>query len=115
MKIHGTRYPRRARTGLLLAVCAVAILFALSRLVLADQPLPRCADRETFERELRARWSEVKVAEALATEGELIEVYASPGGATFTVVVVQPTGEACVVAEGTDWMRGAMPAPGEDT
>ena len=37
--------------------------------------------------------------------------YATPDGATWTAVVVSPTGRACVVDFGTDWQTRSDPAP----
>lgn len=61
-----------------------------------------CAQHETIVERLNQEYSETPVGTGLASAGFLVEVFASPGG-TWTIVITQPGGTACLVASGNYW------------
>lgn len=86
----------------------LALLGALSLAVLptkADaQPRPSCAPRDQVLRQLEREFGETPVALGIARAGDaVIEVLASDGGATFTLILSLPNGQSCLLAMGTDW------------
>lgn len=59
---------------------------------------PPCAERAAVVAEL-ARYDERPAMRALTERGQVIEIFASPGG-TWTAVATRPDGTSCVVALG---------------
>ena len=62
----------------------------------AGPAAPVCAPYDAFAAALRDQAQEVPVSRMLSTHGYLIEILASPGGETFTILIITPTGVACV-------------------
>ncbi len=62
-----------------------------------------CAPRGDLARLLSQRHSEAPVALGLASNGNLMEVFASKLGETWTLVMSMPNGNSCVVAAGESW------------
>jgi hypothetical protein len=50
---------------------------------------------------LARHYDEVPLARGVQGDGRLFELYAGKAGATWTVVVTDPSGESCIVNEGT--------------
>lgn len=48
-------------------------------------------------------YKEVPVAGGIATNGSILEVFASPDGGSWTIIVTRPDGRSSVVAEGEGW------------
>jgi hypothetical protein len=68
-----------------------------------------CAPLEQLSQVLREDHREVPVAMGDAPRGRIV-VFASPDGASWTILIVNPTGVACVAADGVRWRlpgRGA--------
>jgi hypothetical protein len=71
-----------------------------------------CAEYEGVRDHLASKWHEYPVDGGITGEGAgIVEIFASEGGATFTIVVHDPKGKACIVAAGTDW--GSVQKQGE--
>ena len=68
----------------------------------AAQAQTMCGERDTVLSTLKKTYSETPVSMGLATNGAMIEVLASPSG-SFTIVLTQPSGLACVIAAGEGW------------
>jgi len=83
------------------AVTLVAVLVILALPARAQQ-YP-CGVRDAIIGSLAQRHGEQVVATGLAATGAFVEVFASPEGKTWTVLVVLPSGLACIKAVGTDW------------
>ncbi|WP_342235633.1 hypothetical protein [Inquilinus sp. OTU3971] len=62
----------------------------------AGPAAPVCAPYDAFAAALRDQAKEVPVARMLSAQGHVIEILASPGGGTYTILIVTPTGLACV-------------------
>ncbi len=62
-----------------------------------------CAPRADLARVLSQQHSEAPVALGLASNGNLMEVFASELGGTWTLVMSMPNGISCVVAAGEGW------------
>ena len=61
-----------------------------------------CDDRKAIVDKLAKTFSEAPVSMGLATNGSVIEVFASPTG-TFTIILTMPSGLSCVMAAGENW------------
>ena len=66
-----------------------------------------CALRDWVVSELADRYKEQPVAQAVTNGGELLEVLTSNDGATWTLLITQPTGMTCTLIEGQDWQTAA--------
>jgi hypothetical protein len=89
-----------SRTRLHLAVLAAATV--LSSSARAEEPVA-CTAMDEIIQTLAQDFAERPVARGLHHDGTLINVFASDGGKTFTVVIAGPGGVGCVVAGGTAW------------
>lgn len=54
---------------------------------------------------LANRYNERSVSVGLEISGKLIELFTTPDGSTWTLVMNMPNGPACVVAAGVEWMN----------
>ena len=61
-----------------------------------------CGERARVLTNLAETYSEAPVSMGLASNGSVIEVLASPSG-SFTIILTQPNGVACVMAAGESW------------
>ena len=64
---------------------------------------PACGHRPDVLKQLSERYKEAPVALGLASNGSLLEVFSSNGGATWTIIVTSPNGTSCLVAAGQGW------------
>ncbi len=62
-----------------------------------------CAPRAELASVLSQQHAEAPVALGLASNGNLMEVFASNLGETWTLVMSMPNGISCVVAAGEGW------------
>lgn len=63
-----------------------------------------CFDRSSLIEHLSGRFAETPVAAGLAANGSMVEVFSSPDGQTWTIVLTRPDGATCVVASGESWI-----------
>lgn len=98
----------------LLASLAIATLLA-SRASLAEDPGRGmgCAKPDQIAATLRDDYAEQPVATGVQENGALLQVWASKGGATWTVVVTLPTRLSCIVAAGKSWELAPVTAGGD--
>jgi hypothetical protein len=68
-----------------------------------------CGPAEPLKRHLAEQLDQRPVGGGLGGETLLVAVYASPGGKTFSIVLFNTHGIACLLATGTDWELGANP------
>ena len=61
-----------------------------------------CAQRDSLVSHLGERFGEVPTARGLTAAGTVVEVLASPTE-SWTIIVISPSGTACVVAAGQAW------------
>jgi len=62
-----------------------------------------CVSRETILQYLATKYSEEPVAIGIANNGGVIEVIASAGGGTWTIIITMPSGVSCLLATGRVW------------
>ena len=61
-----------------------------------------CGKRGVIAQKLHQEYAEAPIGAGLASSGYLVEIFASSGG-TWTIVITQPGGTACLVASGSNW------------
>jgi hypothetical protein len=84
-------------------------VLAFSALMVSFQVTDASAQNACFERgalmkHLDGKFKEAPVAAGLAANGSVLEVFTSPDGVTWTIVLTQPDGATCVMASGESWM-----------
>lgn len=62
--------------------------------------IPACGPYETQAAALRTAAGEVPAARMLSVRGVVLEILASPDGDSWTLLVVGPSGRACIVEMG---------------
>ncbi len=67
------------------------------------QGAPGCAPRAEALAHLAKQYRERRIAVGVSDGGGLVEVLASPDGATWTILVTAPNGISCVAAAGEGW------------
>lgn len=61
-----------------------------------------CGERKVIMLSLEKTFSEAPVSMGLASNGAMIEVFASSSG-SFTILLTRPDGVSCVMAAGENW------------
>jgi hypothetical protein len=84
------------RTSLLTVSIALAALPAAA----AERA---CPQHQAVIDELRVKYDEAPVAMGLASNGGVIEVFATGEGSTWTILITMPDGSTCMVATGQAW------------
>jgi hypothetical protein len=88
-----------------------------------SQEVPPVAQQQTFQavclpldrlrEQLKTKFNEDEVGGGIVGETAITLLFASPDGDTWTIVMLSPDGNACVVAGGSDWFHARIPAKGE--
>jgi hypothetical protein len=96
--------------ALLLSVFPGTTPAAAPALELPDLP---CSGYAQIQGELARAYAEAPVSIGLQSNGHLLQLFASSGNDTWTMVSLAPDGQACVVAAGSDWqsLKPDRPAP----
>lgn len=63
------------------------------------------SDRADIADFLERNYDETPVAAGLTADGELFEVFVSPDGASWTMIVTTPDGQSRVLAVGDAWLQ----------
>ena len=66
-------------------------------------PQISCGSHEEISGKLADRFSEAAVGIGLTSTGEVIEIFASSDGETWTIVMTRPDGTSCLMAAGSTW------------
>ena len=78
----------------------IAVLWLLPWPAAAQRP---CLPRADVLFLLEGKYDEHLVAVAVAKNGTIIEILASKGGATWTMLSTSSTGISCIAAAGENW------------
>ena len=92
-----------------IAVTAGALLIGMSALTAPSQAQATCAKHGDVSSQLKKNYAEIPVSVGLASNGTVVQVFASDQG-SFTIVMVRPDGLTCLVAAGEGWE--ALPKTG---
>lgn len=74
----------------------------------AQQPV--CGDRTNLAKELAEKYQEFPVGRGVNTRSYMVELFTSESG-TWTIMVSQVNGFACLVNAGEGWRRLRPPGP----
>ncbi|MFC4270998.1 hypothetical protein GQF03_04635 [Sneathiella chungangensis] len=95
----------------------LAVLFSAATLVsfqVTDASAQSvCFERTALLKHLSGKFEEAPVAAGLAANGSVVEVFSSPDGLTWTIVLTQPNGATCVMASGESWVGMKQPKKGK--
>jgi hypothetical protein len=102
------------------AVSSVVFLRLLTAAFLAAFALPTlaqpagqfCAPRAVIASKLAADHHERLVGVGVLADDALLEMYATPGGETWSLLVTYSTGISCLVIVGKNWQQVAGAPPG---
>jgi hypothetical protein len=64
---------------------------------------PYGLSRDEVVAQLGGAYKEAPVAGGIAANGNILEVFAAPDGASWTIIVTRPDGMSSVIAEGEGW------------
>ncbi len=101
-----------ADVGVALAILA-AVIFIIGVFVIGwltpvqaqTRPPMMCAPYEDVKKGLAKKHNERLVAVGIHAQGDrLVQIFASPDGATFAIIIFHQNGRACIPASGTDWI-----------
>lgn len=91
------------------AVLALLLLSYGTYPALAQQA--QCGPTDAIRKELAKKWREVETTVGLMTGGQsYMSIFVSPNGETWTAIVGNVNGTSCIVASGSLWMQGEVPA-----
>ncbi len=97
------RRPESPKVGFVRIFTATALALALLLAVRAPaSAAPICATHKEVTEQLANGFSEVPIAIALTSGGNVIEVFSRGDRATWTIVMTKP-GKSCIVAAGETW------------
>lgn len=76
-----------------------------------------CGTRADFVKVLANKYQESPRSMAFAGEVNVVEVFTSKDGATWTILVTTPDGKTCIIAAGKGWEEVPQKPiiPGHDT
>ena len=74
-----------------------------------------CGNRDQMVALLERAYFEVPIGAGKTGAGTLIEIWATPDGATWTLLETSPKGRTCVRSVGTDFEARAVPVKKEET
>ncbi len=102
----------RPNTGTIKARSRFALFAAATALLLGSfttgsepaQAQSAATQRSQIVNMLSQRFAEVPTALGIAHDGSLIEVFTSPDGSTWTMVLTRPNGMSRIMVEGQVWM-----------
>lgn len=103
-----------SRPVILLALallCTIAVLMIPRSTDASAQNV--CFERMALIQHLNGKFEETPVAAGLAANGSMVEVFSSPDGNTWTIVLTQPDGATCVMASGESWIGVKLPKKGK--
>jgi len=92
-----------------------ALPFALGLVGAASAQAMTCSDHAALQERLAESWGESRQSIGLASDGAVLEIYASDETGTWTIAVTRPGGPTCIVAAGEHYeaLAEALPPPGE--
>ena len=85
---------------------AVIILATAAFFMVASPALALiCVPRNTWVERLEAHYGETPLAFGLTADGMLMELFATPDRSTWTLIITDPNGTSCGLANGENWQK----------
>lgn len=91
----------------------VGLFLALLWAVQPSHAMSMCGKREDFIKALNDKYREFGIAIAIAGQINLVEVFKTASGSTWTILFTTPQGKTCIIAAGKDWFFIIPETPGE--
>lgn len=82
---------------LLVTLCVVAVGYSEA------QAMPMCGVRAAFIKAFKDKFNERAVVMALTGRVNVVEVYSTKSGSTWTMIVTDTDGRTCIIAAGQNW------------
>lgn len=82
---------------------AGALALALLIGVRPASAAPPCMTHDEITKQLEVRHAELPISLGFAHSGRVVQLFSAKDGATWTIVLIQPNGTSCVVANGKYW------------
>ncbi len=97
--------PAKKTTVAGLTVAALAAVAVAATLASTGQAAAQnlCMPRDKIIEMLNTRYAEEPISRGLASGGQMVEVFSSPDGDTWTLLLTAPDGISCMMAEGQGW------------
>ncbi len=73
-----------------------------------------CMNRADVLEQLSSKYAETPIALGLEQRGDVVEIFSSGDGATWTMVFTRPDGATCLVASGAAWQAIPVKVRGPD-
>lgn len=86
-------------------ICGAGMVVVMIAAAPADAQAP-CGPAKDIAAQLRQKYGEYVISLGLQANGNLLQVYGSEKGATWTIVTTNPKGLSCVLASGRRWLVG---------
>lgn len=96
------------RSALMSFIACTVILLPFS----AFSAVPNCGSHYDIVRGLGERFQEAPSAIGPMPTNQILQIFRSVDGSTWSAVVINPDGRACIVAAGDDWQDLEWIAPG---
>jgi hypothetical protein len=93
------------------AVLAAVTLFSSTGVASAASP---CGSHDALAKQLNTKFKEARRVMGVVNAKTVMEIFMSPEG-TWTVLVTDTTGTACVIASGQDWQEVPIKMTGLDS
>ena len=72
-------------------------------------------DRSIISEKLEDDYSETPAGMGLAANGGIVELFASPGGTTWTLILTMPDGKSKVIVTGEGWITLPIKIAGSES
>ena len=93
------------------AVLAAVTLFSSTSVASAAVP---CGSHDALAKSLNTKFKEARRVMGVVNAKAVMEIFMSPQG-TWTVLVTDTTGTACIIASGQDWQEVPIKMTGLDS
>lgn len=85
-----------------------AMVFGMAAIAPPGLAQSACSPREIVAERLGDGYHELQLATGVQTNGNVIEIWASPATGTWTILMTVPNGTSCVMSSGTGWALGLL-------
>ena len=102
-----------SRTARVIGASAIVAIGVAVPVSLATAQDGIVADRTDVVKTLSEKHGESAKALGLASNGGVFELFTSPDGATWTIIMTMPNGKSSLVGEGKVWVKARLKPNGQ--